>query len=262
MERPADRSEARHRTDSDLLTRIRTGDLRPYSELYRRHYEPAIRIARRLHPLTDVEDLVSEAFWRVLRVLVRRDGPAVHFRPYLHQTVRRLHSHRTRVDACLIFTDDIGTQLPAARLGEPAGYSAAEGFGDGALERALADLPARWRAVLWLIEVEGYKPSAVGAILGISANAASALAMRAREGLRQAYLRNGCGESGTDAECGWIHQRLAAFVRSDAVRRSGRLGLAQVDRDRVARHLARCDPCSENHHRLLDASRRMPTSRR
>ena len=59
--------------------------------------------------------------------------------------------------------------------------------------RAFGRLPARWREVWWQLEVEGKAPAAVAPMFGLSANGVSALAMRAREGLRQAYLEEHVG---------------------------------------------------------------------
>src|SRR2546430_10213444 len=46
---------------------------------------------------------------------------------------------------------------------------------------------------LWQLEVEGKTPAEVAPMFGLSGNGASALAMRAREGLRQAYLQEHIG---------------------------------------------------------------------
>ena len=54
--------------------------------------------------------------------------------------------------------------------------------------QAFASLPERWQLVLWHTEVEGRSAAEVAPILGLAPNAVAALAYRAREGLRQAYL--------------------------------------------------------------------------
>ena len=50
--------------------------------------------------------------------------------------------------------------------------------------------------VLWHLEVENQKPADIAPLLGMSANSVSALAYRAREGLRQAYLNMHSGRPG------------------------------------------------------------------
>lgn len=61
---------------------------------------------------------------------------------------------------------------------------------DDALQAALAGLPERWRTVIQLTVVEGFKPPEVGAMLGIPPNAVSALAYRARRELRTRYINS------------------------------------------------------------------------
>jgi DNA-directed RNA polymerase specialized sigma24 family protein len=55
---------------------------------------------------------------------------------------------------------------------------------------AISGLPRQWQAVLWYVDMEGMDPAAAAPLLGISPNAVSALTCKAREGLRQNYLRS------------------------------------------------------------------------
>ena len=72
--------------------------------------------------------------------------------------------------------------------GVPFSDTAVQDFEDEAASRAFHSLPERWQLVLWHLEVEGQQPAEVAPLLGVKANAVSALAYRAREGLRAAYL--------------------------------------------------------------------------
>ena len=67
--------------------------------------------------------------------------------------------------------------------------------------RAFHRLPERWQTVLWHTEVEQESPAEVAPLLGLTPNGVAALAYRAREGLRQAYLQehlaNGVGPGST-----------------------------------------------------------------
>jgi hypothetical protein len=87
--------------------------------------------------------------------------------------------------------------------------------------------------VLWHTEVEGQKPADVAPLLGMSANAVSALAYRAREGLRQAFLTQHAAELDGDT-CRWTHQHLGAYIRS---------GLSRRDTGKVEDHLQDCRSC-------------------
>src|SRR2546430_11321812 len=75
--------------DAALLAATRAGDTEAFGRLYRRHVGAARRLAASL--ATDrgaAEELVSEAFAKVLAVLQRGGGPDAAFRAYLHTALR------------------------------------------------------------------------------------------------------------------------------------------------------------------------------
>ncbi|HZP51650.1 ANTAR domain-containing protein [Actinocrinis sp.] len=102
---------------------------------------------------------------------------------------------------------------------------------------AFAALPERWRSILWHTEVEGQGPGELAAVLGIEAGAVAALACRAREGLRAAYLQAHVSEMG-DAACRPYVLRLGVYAR-------GRVG--QREGSRLRDHLRRCAACARLH---------------
>lgn len=163
--------------DAALIDITRTGDADAYAELFRRHYDAARAVALALtHNAADADDLTSEAFARVLRAARSGGGPALAFRPYLVAVVRNVFVDRARG----------ARELPREELPE-----CLDGDGDSEPDPfdALAKLPERWRRVLWHTAVEGRTTAEVAPLLGMAPNAVAALAYRAREGLRQAYLR-------------------------------------------------------------------------
>ncbi len=216
--------------DAELISAVRGGETDAYGELYGRHVEAARRLARQLVASPDSDDLVSEAFARVLVALQRGGGPDLAFRAYLLTAVRRLHVDRIRATSRLHTTDDITAFDP----GVPFRDTAVEGFENAAAARAFASLPERWQAVLWHTEVEGQKPAEVAPLLGMTPNSVSALAYRAREGLRQAFLTMHITDAEDDA-CGWTQQNLGGYVRN---------GLSRRDAARVENHLAECRRCT------------------
>ena len=128
---------------------------------------------------------MSEAFARVLSALQRGAGPEMAFRPYLLTSVRNAFYDRMRKDKRLDVTDEVPEDMGRVL--------AAAASSDDEEERrlaaaAFASLPERWQLVLWHTEVEGRSPAEVAPLLGLAPNAVAALAYRAREGLRQAYL--------------------------------------------------------------------------
>lgn len=216
--------------DAELISAVRGGDVDAYGVLFERHVDAARRLARQLVPAGDVEDLVSDAFIKVLNVLRRGGGPDVAFRAYLLTAVRRLQVDRFRSGARVQTTDDVEAFDP----GQPFRDTAVEGFENAAAAAAFASLPERWQLVLWHTEVEGDKPADIAPLLGMTPNSVSALAYRAREGLRQAFLTQHAAALDDDT-CRWTHAQLGSYVRDACSRR---------DAAKVERHLEECRPCT------------------
>lgn len=217
-------------SDAELISSVRGGDVSAYGDLFARHRDAATRLARQLVSAPDADDLVSEAFAKVLNVLLAGGGPDVAFRAYLLTAVRRLHVDKVRSTNRAMPTDD----LTPYDEGEPFKDTVIAGFEGGVAAKAYASLPERWQLVLWHLEVEGQKPADVAPLLGMTPNSVSALAYRAREGLRQAYLQMHSADIG-DSECRWTHDKLGAYVRK---------GLSRRDAAKVEEHLKTCRKCT------------------
>jgi RNA polymerase sigma factor (sigma-70 family) len=217
-------------TDPELISRVREGDVAAYGLLFSRHVDPATRLARLLVGASDADDLVSEAFVKVLNVLLGGGGPDVAFRAYLLTAVRRLHIDKIRSNQRLTTTDDLTPFDP----GVPFTDTAVAGFEGGAAAKAFASLPERWQLVLWHLEVENQKPAEIAPLLGMSPNSVSALAYRAREGLRQAFLNMHSGDLTSDA-CRETNASLGGYVRG---------ALSRRDSAKVEEHLEHCRRCT------------------
>ncbi|MDQ4008876.1 MAG: sigma-70 family RNA polymerase sigma factor, partial [Actinomycetota bacterium] len=233
-------------SDADLIARVREGHrgdtdaMDAFGELFGRHQQAAQRLARQLTRGGDADDLVSEAFAKVLQQLQRGAGPDVAFRAYLLTAVRRLHVDRIRAQHRVHASDDMEAFDP----GTPFQDTAVEEFERTTASRAFASLPERWRAVLWHLDVEQQKPAEVAPMLGLSPNSVSALAYRAREGLRQAYLQMHLTDT-DEALCRWTTERLGAYVRR---------GLARRDSRQVQTHLDGCRRCTAVYLELVEVN--------
>src|SRR4051812_13116551 len=216
--------------DAELISAVRGGDIDAYGELFARHVDAARRLAGQLAGPGDADDLVSDAFTKVLTVLQRGGGPDLAFRAYLLTAVRRLHVDRIRSTSRLRPVDDLTPFDP----GVPFHDTAVEGFDNATAAKAFASLPERWQMVLWHTEVEQQKPADIAVLLGMSANSVSALAYRAREGLRQAFLSMHAADP-DDVDCSWTRDHLGAYVRG---------GLSRRDVGRVDDHLESCRACA------------------
>ncbi|MDQ1105611.1 RNA polymerase sigma factor [Nocardioides zeae] len=225
-------------SDADLLEQARAGAADPEAvaataELYRRHRDVALRLAGRLCDERDVEDVVADAFARVLAQLASGGGPRSSFRAYLLTAVRHAHVDHVRRDAPLVWTDD-----PASTAAVPDETDRREE--SRLLSRVLRQLPDRWQLVLWWTLVERRSLDDVGARLDLSPNAAAALAFRAREGLRLAYVAEHVAHA-ADPRCAPWRDRLASL-------HLGRLTDAQADD--VRGHLAGCGGCAATYDEL------------
>lgn len=217
-------------SDAQLIEAVRDGATDAYGELFDRHREAATRLASQLVPGPDADDLVAESFTRVLALLQAGKGPDEFFRAYLLTTIRRLHIDRTRQQKRVRTTGDEAELDRAVEFVDPAAMR----FEQGAAAAAFAALPERWQLVLWHLDVEGQKPADIAPLLGMSPNSVSALAYRAREGLRQAYLQNHLAPS-LHASCRTTTGMLGSYVRK---------GLSARDSARVEAHLDECSRCT------------------
>lgn len=167
-----------------LLELVRAGVSEAYGELYARHVTAARRYAWRLtSSSTSADDVVADAFAAVLAAINRGHGPRDGFVGYLFTAVRR-HAQRGWARNLPV----PGGLDPTTMGRQDQLVEAAELPEDLALA-ALAELPDRWRGALQMIELEGRPLAEVADTLGLTPNATSALAYRARRGLREAYVR-------------------------------------------------------------------------
>jgi RNA polymerase sigma factor (sigma-70 family) len=216
--------------DAELVAAVRAGATDAYGLLYRRHVGSARALARQLTGCpAERDDLVAEAFLKLFTVLRAGGGPDTAFRAYLLTVLRRIRYDRTHADRRVELSDDMGRYDP----GVPWEDTAVAGLESRLAAGAFTRLPARWQVVLWHTEVEQESPAEVAPRLGLTPNGAAALAYRAREGLRQAYLQEHLAD-GTPGGHRETVGRLGAWARGGLTDR----GRAQVDA-----HLATCPAC-------------------
>ncbi|SEB33527.1 RNA polymerase sigma factor, sigma-70 family [Amycolatopsis tolypomycina] len=230
---PADLSG---KSDAELIAEVRSGKIASYGTLYERHTGAAHNLARQLaRSSSEADDLVSEAFAKVLDTLRGGKGPDTAFRAYLLTALRHTAYDRTRKERRVDLNEDM-TQVGGAAaeaLTVPFSDTAVAGLERTMAAKAFARLPERWQAVLWHTEIEQQSPAEVAPLLGLTANGVSALAYRAREGLRQAYLQVHLQEN-AEERCRACAERLGAWTRD---------GLSKRERAQVENHLDECDNC-------------------
>lgn len=217
--------------DAEYITAVRGGDTAAFGPLYKRHRGAAYHLARQLvvSP-SEAEDLVSESFAKVFTALLAGGGPDSAFRAYLLTSVRNTFYDAVRRGKKLTYTDNLEVHDKGAAFEDPA----IKGLDDTLAAKAYASLPERWQTVLWHTEIEGESPAQVAPLLGLTANGAAALAYRAREGLKQAFLQAHVADVAADA-CKVTSERLGAWSRG---------GLSKREQTQVDRHLEECDRCA------------------
>jgi RNA polymerase sigma factor (sigma-70 family) len=227
-------------SDAELIDAVRSGQVDAFGSLYERHVSAAYNLARQLaRSRAESDDLVSEAFARVLDTLRAGRGPDSAFRAYLLTALRHVAYDKTRRDRKVELTDDVTAMSGVAteKISEPFRDTAVAGLERSLAAKAYARLPERWQAVLWHTEIEGQSPAEVAPLLGLTANGVSALAYRAREGLREAYLQVHLDETRTGAtaeRCRATTEKLGAWTRG---------GLSKRETAQVEAHLDECERC-------------------
>lgn len=221
-----------------------------YARIYEEQQPRLVAFARSLTRNNSwaAEDLVAEAHFRVWRRLSA--GHEIENVPaYLMTTVRHL--------AATAGGEARETPHHDPQVAERAEAAAhAEGMADPAeqvssvdlLVRVLGQLPERWVQALWLAEAEGQPLETVGRRIGAKEGATAVLLHRAREGMRQAFLRSQTGAPDDPAcEVHWV--RMPAYVRGNATPRQS---------ERLLVHVDACADCRGRLAVLMRANTRLP----
>ena len=217
-------------SDADLIVRVRGGDREAYGMLFERHEAAARNLARQLsRSPAEVDDMVAESFARVLTTLLNGGGPTSSFRSYVLTALRNVFYDRIQKDRRLHLSDDMAKYDDGDAWVDPAVATLESSMA----ARAFSRLPERWQTVLWHSEVEQESAAQIAPLLGLTPNGVSALAYRAREGLRQAYLQEHLAAV-PDDQHRWTVERLGAWARG---------GLSDRLHAKVDGHLAGCDRC-------------------
>ncbi|MDT0572911.1 sigma-70 family RNA polymerase sigma factor, partial [Streptomyces sp. DSM 3412] len=220
-----------------------------YTRIYEEQHPRLVAYARSLTRNSwTAEDLVAEAHFRVWRRL--SGGHEIDNVPaYLMTTVRHLAAtvgstaaRETPLDPTAPERAEVDVRVPDAA--DPAEQVSSVDL----LVRVLGQLPERWVRALWLAEAEGQPLEAVGQRIGAKQGATAVLLHRAREGMRQAFLREQPGAP-IDPACQVRWGRMPAYVRGTATARQSEQLLSHVDA---------CDDCRARLAVLMRTNDRLP----
>lgn len=210
------------------------GGVASVEELYRRHAAEAMQVARAItRNVDDASDAVAEAFAGVVQAT--QEGRLVDpgaLRAYLMVATR---------NAAIDVVRRTRRVAPAGEDPAPGRHETLLGPSDRLLAgadrsivaEAFGELPPRWRAVLWLTEVEGYSPRDAAVLLQASPNNVAQLGVRARGRLRERYVQLHVRNHAA-GDCLEATERLGGLVAGE---------LTTTQARRVRGHLAECADC-------------------
>jgi DNA-directed RNA polymerase specialized sigma24 family protein len=233
--------------DAKLLSMVRTGDIGAFGVLRQRHGDAARRLARILVSTpAEVDDVVAEAFDRVLDALKRGGGPADGFRPYLLTATRRVCASRAEARGAPIPGERPGQagQSESGKKSEPGRpfLDPATSVDKLLIVGVFLSLPERWSALLWHLEIEQETAEEIAPLFGLSFNGLTALERRARAAFRQTYLDTYSAQL-ESASCMSVVDMLGGYLR---------YALAEGETAYVAAHLSECAQCRAVYSELSD----------
>jgi RNA polymerase sigma-70 factor (ECF subfamily) len=181
------------RADAELLVRLRAGDGCAYEEVLRLHGSWMLGLARRLLGDEEAEDAVQDACLSAFRSIGSFEGKA-RVSTWLHRIVvnaalMRLRTRKRRlestVDALLpTFRADRTYSAPPATWRDQPHALMEDEETAGAVRRAVGRVPAPYRTVLVLRDVEGLEIGEIARLLGLTLSGAKSRLHRARQALR------------------------------------------------------------------------------
>ncbi|WP_237243743.1 RNA polymerase sigma factor, partial [Rothia nasimurium] len=230
-------------TDELLLSDVREGKLDSFGVLYERYVSMARAIAyKHTSNNTLSEDIVSEAFVRVLQALKNGKGPRTFMGGYLATTIAHLAAENG-----LIAQKEVPSEEEHLESMGSLDETVLKLHESDELISAFTGLPERWQTVLWMTEVEDKKPREVAQTMNLSANAVSALATRARESLREGFLRAHQNAPKTD-ECAQYSPHLSSMVRGSLTKKRS---------EALRLHLSVCSYCTSEYLTLAGINKSM-----
>lgn len=161
------------RLDSDLIKRAQRGDADAFATLFQAHKARVYSLCLRMTNNTaEAEDLTQDAFLQVFRKLATFRGDSALSTWLYRIAVNTVLMHFRKKSLCQLSLDDSrsndGEAKPARREYGTQDYRLAGCIDRITLIRAIRELPAGYRTVFLLHEVEGYEHREIAELLGCS----------------------------------------------------------------------------------------------
>lgn len=177
------------RDDAYYVNRCLAGDQDAFGELVRRYQHAAYGLAlSQVRQFADAQDLAQEAFLAAYQDLHSLQDPA-RFGPWLRSTVVNLcRNWRRGRQRTARATDELGCEMTDRQAESPETLCESADLHSRVLE-AIGRLPANQRETVVLYYLDGLTSPAIGAFLGVSANAVDQRLHRARAQLKEEMMK-------------------------------------------------------------------------
>ena len=190
VESTADAASVRVDAADDTLTRAQSGDNTAFAELYALHKRRVYSLCLRMvGNVTEAEDLTQEAFLQLHRKIATFRGDSA-FSTWLHRlTVNVVLMHLRRKGLNLVSLDEAMDPSPESGPMRSFGTQDLQLTGSidrMALEKAIADLPAGYRLIFMLHDIDGYEHNEIATMLDCSIGNSKSQLHKARMKLREA----------------------------------------------------------------------------
>lgn len=187
---PASAAPAALSSDADALIRAQAGDQYAFAQLYAHHKRRIYSLCLRMvGNVAEAEDLTQEAFLQLHRKIATFRGDSA-FSTWLHRlAINVVLMHLRKKGLSLISLDEAMEPTPEEGPGRSFGapdLSLAGSIDRLALERAISDLPAGYRLIFVLHDIEGYEHNEIAAMLDCSIGNSKSQLHKARLKLRDA----------------------------------------------------------------------------
>jgi RNA polymerase sigma-70 factor (ECF subfamily) len=182
-------------TDEDLIARFQEGERGGFEELVERHKDRVVNFAYRITGnIADAEDVAQDTFLRIFR---KKDSyaPVAKFNTWMYTIASNLAKTRLRqrrrhdifsIHGRASGDDEREFELPdASRLPDA---EADRAMMMERLERAMLELPAKFKEVLVLCDVEDLPYEEICRITGLNAGTLKSRLNRARARLRESFF--------------------------------------------------------------------------
>ena len=179
--------------ESDALARAQAGDHRAFAQLYSLHKRRIYSLCLRMVGNTaEAEDLTQEAFLQLYRKIATFRGDSA-FSTWLHRlAINVVLMHLRRKGLSVISLDEAMEPAPDDGPGRSFGatdLTLAGSIDRLALEQAITDLPAGYRLIFVLHDIEGYEHNEIASMLNCSIGNSKSQLHKARLKLRDALHR-------------------------------------------------------------------------